>query len=56
MKLPTPPWYKPLNEKLNSLEWLVDTLLVVVIVASVLALLKGDRIAKTGLLIYLISP
>ncbi len=56
MNLPTPPWYKPLNEKLKTYEWLVDALLVVVIVVSILALVKGDRIAKTGLLVYLISP
>lgn len=56
MKLPVPPWYKPLNEKLERVEWLVDVTLIIIIVLCIVALLRGDRLQKTAFLVYLISP
>jgi hypothetical protein len=56
MNIPVPPWYKPLNEKLAGVEWLADALLIVVIVLCVILLIRGDRIAKTAFVVYLISP
>jgi hypothetical protein len=56
LHIPKPPWYEPLEKRLAGSEWLVDSLLVIVIILCVLFLLKGDRIAKTTLAVYLFSP
>lgn len=56
MNFPVPPWYKPLNDKLKGVEWLVDLLLIAIIVISILALLRGNRVTKTAILVYLASP
>lgn len=56
MNIPTPPWYKPLNDKLKGVEWLVDLLLVAIIVICVVLLIRGKPLEKTAALIYLISP
>ena len=56
MNFPVPPWYKPLNQKLERLEWLVNALLIIIIVLCVVALVRGDRLQKTAFLVYLVSP
>jgi hypothetical protein len=56
MKFPVPPWYKPLNDKLGEVEWLVNALLIIIIVLCVIALVRGDRLQKTAFLVYLVSP
>ncbi len=58
MNLPLPkmPWYKALNDKLEGHEWLISALILSIIAISVLVLLRGDRVAKTAWLVYLISP
>jgi hypothetical protein len=56
MKLPIPPWYKPLNQKLEGVEWLVNASLLVIIAICIFLLVRGDRLAKTAFLVYLVSP
>ncbi len=56
MSIPKPPWYKAINDRLEGSEWLVNTLLVIVVVVSIFLLLQKDRVAKTTWLIYLVSP
>lgn len=58
MKLPIPemPWYKAINKKLEGSEWLVSALLVTIVVLIIILLIRGDRVAKTAFLVYLISP
>jgi hypothetical protein len=56
MKLPVPPWYKPINDKLAGVEWLVDAILIITIFLCIIALVKGDRLTKTAFVVYLVSP
>lgn len=51
-----PPWYKALNQKLEGAEWLVNALLIGIIVVSVILILRGDKLAKSAWLVYLVSP
>lgn len=56
MNIPTPPWYKTLNEKLEGSKWLVDLILVGVILISVYMLLSKNHVARITWAVYLISP
>ena len=56
MKIPKPPWYSWVDKKLESVEGLTDVVLLGIIVISVFLLIKGDRVAKTAWVVYVISP
>ena len=58
MKLPLPsmPWYKALNEKLEGYEWAVNVGLLIIIAVSLALIMRGDRLSRTAWLVYLISP
>lgn len=56
MKLPKPPWYNWVNKKLSSVEGLTNVVLIGIVVISIFLILKGDRVAKTAWVVYLISP
>jgi len=56
MRIPSPPWYGYLNQKLGDIEWLVDALLLVIIVVCVILLFSKDRVLKTAVAVFLISP
>jgi hypothetical protein len=56
MKLPVPPWYKPINQKLEGIEWLVNALLITIAILCIVAVVRGDRLQKTAFLVYLVSP
>lgn len=56
MRIPKPPWYNWVDKKLASVEGLVDVVLLAIIVISVILLIKGDRVAKTTWVVYVISP
>lgn len=56
LPLPTMPWYKALNKRLEGSEWLVNAGIVAVIALSAMLLLRADRVAKTAWFVYLISP
>lgn len=56
MNIPKMPWYKALNSKLEGVEWLVNALLIGIIVVSVILIFRGDKLAKTAWLVYLVSP
>jgi hypothetical protein len=50
------PWYKNLGEKLNSIEGLVDLILVGCIIFSIIGLASKDNVFKTAIAVYLVSP
>ncbi len=52
----TLPWYGKLEKMLMPAQGLVNLLLVGIILFSVYVIIKGDNVAKTGWLVYLISP
>lgn len=56
MKIPKPPWYDYLDKKLEGAEWLVNTILIVVILLCVVMLFSKDRVAKTTVAVFLVSP
>lgn len=58
MKLPLPsmPWYKALNKKLEGSEWLINAGLLVIVVISLVLILRGDRLSRAAWLVYLVSP
>jgi hypothetical protein len=56
MHIPSPPWYKALNEKLVGSEGLVNAVLLMIIAVSVILFFSKDRVLKTAWLVYLISP
>jgi hypothetical protein len=56
MHIPSPPWYKALNEKLSGSAGLVDAILLMIIAVSICLFFSKNRVLKTAWLVYLISP
>lgn len=56
MKIPKPPWYGWVDDKLQSVEGLTDVVLLGIIAISIILLFKGDRVTKTSWIVYLVSP
>ena len=56
LPLPTMPWYKAINDKLEGAQWLINVGLVIIIAISVMLILRGDRVSRAAWLVYLISP
>lgn len=58
MNLPIPsmPWYKAINKKLEGREWLINAGIVAVVLISILLIMRGDRVSRAAWLVYLVSP
>lgn len=50
------PWYKKLNNILLPVQPIVIAGLVLVVLVSILAIMKGDKVQRTAWFIYLVSP
>lgn len=56
MKLRKPPWYGWVEDRLNSVEGLTNTVLILIAVIAILLVIKGDSVQKTAFAVYLVSP
>lgn len=50
------PWYKSVEKSLLPFQGLVVLSLVFIIAFTIYVIGKGDNVARTGWLVYLISP
>lgn len=56
MAVPKLPWYNKLESIVAPTEGAANLFLIIIIIACLVILLKGNAVAKAAFVVYLVSP